>query len=272
MDGVQDSELKVIQSYLLDMMVDVDKMMREAEIPYSIDGGTLIGAVRHKGFIPWDDDVDIAIESRYESKFVEAAEKLPKEKYYLLKPFSLDWPFEFYKIKLNGTEAIEVDQGDARIHRGLSVDVFIYKDFPTSYIRKKLYFLVMDFNRAIERAYRCCYGKKSMDPIQKILRTFLIANYKILDMVTEKDTNKTLCRLSFLPRDFDYEKEWIEETMEMDFEDKKFMGFTHYDEVLGYFFGDYMTLPPEEKRKRHVLSFRLLDKEDDQAAKSKHDD
>ena len=269
MDGVQDSELKVIQAYLLDMLVDVDRILRESNVTYHLDGGTAIGAVRHKGFIPWDDDVDIEIDYKDEEAFVKAMEKLPKEKYFLLKPFSLDWPFEFYKIKLNGTEAIEVDQGNTRIHRGLSIDVFVYKDFPTSPMRKRLYYLVMDFNKAIELAYRPCYGKKYLDPVQKIMRTILIANYKILDMITEKDTNKTLCRLSFLPKNIEYEKEWTAGTIEQEFEGKKFLAFAEYDKVLGTYFGDYMTLPPEDKRKRHILSFRVLDGNEDGVPKEK---
>lgn len=261
MEGVGDSELKIIQSYLLEMLVDVDKVMRESNVPYSLDGGTALGAIRHKGFIPWDDDVDIMIFDRDEEAFLKAVDKLPKGKYSLIRPFSLDWPFTFYKIKLNGTEAIEVDQGSARIHRGLSIDVFVYKDFPMSSVRKRLYYLFMFFNRAIERMYRLCYGKKWKDPFQTILRTVLKANYRIVGMTAEKDTKKTLCYVSFLPKNIEYDKDKINDTIDVDFEGHKFKLFADYDYYLSTFYGDYMQLPPEDKRKRHILSFRVLDED-----------
>ena len=259
MEGVGDAELRIIQSYLLDMLIDVDKVMRESNVPYNLDGGTVIGAIRHKGFIPWDDDVDIMIYGEDEDAFLRAVEKLPKEKYSLIKPFSLDWPFTFYKIKLNGTEAIEVDQGAARIHRGLSIDVFVYRDFPMSFIRKKIYYLFMFFNRGIERMYRLCYGKKRLDPFQSFLRCILKANYKIIGMTPEKNTGKTLCYVSFLPKNIEYDKERIRDRVEVKFEGHRFFTFGDYDYYLRTLYGDYMQLPPEDKRKRHILSFRVLD-------------
>ena len=250
-----------IQELLLGMMIDVDKVLSDHGVVYYLDSGTAIGAVRHKGFIPWDDDVDFAIRCDDEQRMVEALKDLPKEKYLLIEPFSIDWPFDFYKVKMKGTEAIEVDQGRSRIHRGLSIDLFTYKPFPRSSGRKHLYYGIMDVCKVIEYFYRLCYGRRYMDRIQSIVRYVLRAQYRLMDMIAEQDTNLSLPRLSFISRNIEIEDAWLGTPEYMEFEGHMFPVYEEYDKVLTRTFGDYMQLPPEDQRKTHIISFREFDEE-----------
>ena len=70
-----------VQDSLLDILIDVDKICRENNIKYILEGGTALGAIRHKGFIPWDDDLDIAMMRDEYNKFIKVLEKKLPDKY-----------------------------------------------------------------------------------------------------------------------------------------------------------------------------------------------
>ena len=76
-------ELQKLQKVELELLVEFDRICRKHSIPYSIDGGTLLGAVRHKGFIPWDDDADVIMNRKAYQKFSDVVDdELDTDKYY----------------------------------------------------------------------------------------------------------------------------------------------------------------------------------------------
>lgn len=235
------------QKGLLVIMDYFDKTMRENGIPYSLAYGSALGAIRHKGFIPWDDDMDVFIFREDVERFVKAFEK-NNDKFFLQKPLSTDWPYLFYKIRMNGTTAIEKKYIDTRIHQGLFIDVFVLDSYPVSKIRKKMFNTVMLSIRAMQTLCDGRMGKKSFDPILKMIMFGIKVQNKILNIIPEKNSNLSAIRLP-----------WYKTTINMDFfkkiEDVEFEGPEHlysitseYDALLTTIYGDYMQPPPVEKR------------------------
>lgn len=127
------NELRHLQLVILSIAKYIDKLCRDNDIRYFLLGGSAIGAVRHHGFIPWDDDLDIVMDAENYSKFVRICrEKLDKEKYYFQEGYK-DWPMPFSKIKLRGTILKEPsgfvnESGE----EGIYVDIFKLENAPTS--------------------------------------------------------------------------------------------------------------------------------------------
>ena len=96
------------QKLLLSMLKDFDAVCRKHNIQYMLFAGTALGAVRHRGFIPWDDDADvIMLRSEYERFFECAAKDFDTGKYFVQREFSPHWPMQFSKLRLNNTACIE---------------------------------------------------------------------------------------------------------------------------------------------------------------------
>ena len=119
-------DIKHLQRVLLGMAKDLDKFCRENNIEYYLIGGSAIGAIRHKGFIPWDDDFDIAMTHDNYMRFIELApQKLNLEKY-VVQVGDKDWALLFTKIKLKETVCKEVeDNGPSQNDcQGIYIDIF----------------------------------------------------------------------------------------------------------------------------------------------------
>ena len=96
------------QKTLLAMLRDLDHICKDNDIKYMLFAGTALGAVRHNGFIPWDDDLDVVMQRDQYNRFLDAAEvSLDRSKYFVQREFSEHWPMQFSKIRLNNTACIE---------------------------------------------------------------------------------------------------------------------------------------------------------------------
>ena len=252
-----------IQEALLEMMVDFDAVMRKHDVDYFLAYGTVLGAVRHKGFIPWDDDVDLIVRKRDLQGFIGAMEELESTgKYELQRPFSVDWPYLFYKVRLNGSTAIEDKFVDTRIHQGLFIDVFILEPYPDSKFRRMLFNTMGTFQHGLQTLCDYRMGKR-FDPIFRVICFGETILNRMMDYVCEQDSEWNKVR-SYDEGFEVFRTEDFEETTEMEFEGHRFTGMKEYDRFLKNCFGDYMTLPPEEERVSHHLSFfdRNLDYRD----------
>ena len=117
-------ELKELQQVILEMALDFDAFCLENGIAYYLMGGSALGAVRHKGFIPWDDDFDVFMDSDNYFKFLKIAKsKLNTNKYYFQEENTKEWPLFFSKIRMNNTTFIEKDVVSRKMHHGIYIDV-----------------------------------------------------------------------------------------------------------------------------------------------------
>lgn len=241
-----------VQENLLKMMVDLDRILRAHGIYYALEYGTALGAVRHKGFIPWDDDLDVTIRREDVDRFREAVKDLPEGEYYLQEPLSTDWMNLFFKLRKNNTTAIEPDHLSTRMHQGLFIDVFILEKYPDSRFRRLLYDTVMTAEHVLQTISFKTYGKPKLDWLQRLFVWTVRKTDALLDMLPEEHTEYCTYRLGEFKRLI--RSRYAEGITEVDFEGHRFTTFKDIHERLTDYYGDYMTLPPEDQRVGDHLS------------------
>ena len=144
---MDEQTLRRVQLTQLSIAKEIKRVCDKYGIEYILDSGTLLGAVRHRGFIPWDDDMDIAMTRENYDKFVSVAQTEFKDKYFL-QTWETDknCPFPFAKVRLNGTSYVENVCEHADIHKGIYVDVFPYDVWPEEKKAQKRIFCVVGFD------------------------------------------------------------------------------------------------------------------------------
>lgn len=252
-----------IQAVILTIIKDIDKLCRENGIQYFLFGGSALGAKRHQGFIPWDDDLDIVLLPEYYDQFIRLCkEKLDPAKYSIQEGF-VDWPEHFSKIRLKGTHIREF--GDYPLSSdkdGIFVDVFRVDNAPNSKLGRFIQFMcgkLILSNTMAKKGYKAeGLSKKAMilasyslnfKPIAKLLKKiYLKNNSKPTDWVSDV-MGRTRWHNAFVPRAV------YGRPTEVQFEDTKLFAHEQLDQYLSITFGDYMKLPPEEKRVGSHIEF-----------------
>lgn len=242
------------KSVLLELLHEIDRVCKKHNIHYVVFCGTALGAVRHKGFIPWDDDLDVSMLREDYQRFLEVAPKELKEEYYLQIEHTKHWPMNFSKLRKNNTTYLEkYHPKDNKTHQGIYVDIFPCDNADNKEWKRKLQFYASRV--AIAKAL----NKRGYVTNSNLKKVFMFA-CNLLPMKpfhsfsVGANKNDSECVQTFLACTSRYKKgiykrSWFTETVEMDFEDMKVPVSAHYDELLTVMYGDYMQLPSEEDRK-----------------------
>lgn len=219
--------------------------------------GSCLGAVRHGGYIPWDDDIDVAMPRADYEKFLEAAPEKLGENYFLqTAKTDPDYPQCFAKIRRSDTTFIETSVKDFKINHGIYIDIFPV----TEYRPSRLFDLKAKYyDLCVSRSYFVPERKKSPKSILKAILCSPIRDYRVARDRKEKLIKRaategtgvcsTLCGIwrtgENVPTSiFDGVKKVPFEDLEANIPEK-------YGEYLTLIYGDYMTLPPEEQRVAH---------------------
>ena len=262
-------DFRKMQLLELDMIKEIDRVCRKHDIKYVITCGTLLGAIRHKGYIPWDDDADIGMLREEYEKFKKVANELdPKICYFQDHSTDPEYLWEYGKLRRVGTSFIRAGQEHMKGQTGVFIDIFPMDDIPLSTIGQMIQDCRCFFLR---KTLYARVGSISAKGISKLLYKFLCLFsvdwvYKRLETITSKSSNsspnkvRVLLFTSFgvlnykhpLKEKFGMPKEWFLERAEYEFEGYKFYGTKDYDGFLKYMYNDYMTLPPVEKRDPHA--------------------
>ena len=227
-DLIQLNELSEHQKVLLSMLKDFDAVCEKHGIRYMLFAGTALGAVRHSGFIPWDDDADVILmRADYEKFFECAAKDFDAEKYYVQREYGAHWPMQFSKLRLNNTACIEkYHPKDPEIHQGIYIDIFPCDNLSDNKAVRKLQFLaskIVIAKALYARGYETdSFAKKCF---MQLCRPLPLEPFKRI-CIRRKDSSSYMVH-SFFAASKSYEKsifprEWFEKTMRVPFEDAEF--------------------------------------------------
>lgn len=259
-----DKQLKTLQKIELEMLIEINRICKKNHIHYSLTGGTLLGAVRHGGFIPWDDDADISMLRSEYIRFRKACETdLDHSRFYFQDIETTEgYRWGYGKIRRKDSVFLREHQEDMPYEQGIFIDIFPRDGIPDgiflSRIHRAACFLlrkalwsevgkIADKNVVRRFLFRC---------ISIIPRTYLVNCYRKLITWSNRKKTKYVRALTFpLPNNIPgYDCEWYRGYTSIRFEDQKLMVERSYIEWLKREFGDYMKLPPKEKQKVHPIS------------------
>lgn len=261
---LSDEELKQVQRIQLEMLCEVDRICRKNNIKYNIIAGTLLGAVRHKGYIPWDDDADVAFLREEYEKFRIACEKdLNTEKYYFQDHRNTEgYRWGYGKLRRKDSAFVREYQENMPYEQGIFIDIFpldcvpdnkLLRSFANFYgfLIRKLMWAPIGFE-----AERNSIKKWIYFLLAKVPDTYIFGSY---DAYVKKCSSKSTgwVRILTYPtpnHEWGYLKSWYETSERIEFEKVLFDGIKEWDEYLTFKFGRYSELPPIEERKIHPVS------------------
>lgn len=258
-----ENDIKKLQSRLLDMAKVFHDFCEEHNLKYYMLGGTMLGAVRHKGFIPWDDDMDFGMMREDYDKMLALKDELPQG--YSFNDHISDKNFKYGFCKLYDENSTYIESMlDSDYVGGIYIDIFPLDNIGNDIKKADKLFKKIKFRRKL-RSLVYIKGKRSSLIKNIVVKTcqavFKESNkwyewpYKVIRKYKNKD-----CKLITNVYGANMERETIEKEVFgkpvlYDFEDTKFYGVEDYDKYLSKMYGDYMELPPEEKRKKHQISY-----------------
>ncbi|MCR5674744.1 MAG: LicD family protein [Lachnospiraceae bacterium] len=265
---ISQEELKEIQRIEKELIAEVDRICKKKGIHYNMVGGTMLGAIRHQDHIPWDDDADIGfLRSQYE-RFREACKtELDQERFYF-QDFR-DTPgyrWGYGKLRRKGTAFVRLGQEFMPYEQGVFIDLMPFDSVPDGWLSRRFHF------------FRCFLYRKFLwsavgERVEK--GTIFKQVYRIMNLIPERVIKKSyaafikesygkrteLVRILTFPTPkgcYGYKKEWYTDLKKYRFGNLEIPGAADYDGYLTVKYGNYMKLPPEEKRKVHPISKLVL--------------
>lgn len=266
---ISGEDFRKLQLLELDLLIELDRVCKANNITYQIWGGTQLGAVRHKGFIPWDDDADVVMLREEYEKFRNVSNQLNTEICFFQDHYSdPEYRWQYGKLRRVGTKYIRLGQEHLKNKTGVFIDVLPLDDIPICFLGQ----MMQDFHCFILRkilwsevgrinekgVLKCLYYLLSKIPVSFV--------FKQIDWYARRSKNssnnkvRTLCFTSIgklyyrhpLSDRYGMPKRWFKSIKQFEFEGQVFWGLEEYDEALKFIYGNYMELPPEDQRMQHA--------------------
>ena len=261
---MRDFDLRGLQLAELQMLKDFAKFCDENDITYFLSDGTLLGAIRHQGFIPWDDDIDVCMDVHNYRKLLKVApKKLPKK--YFFQNYRTDYKVgvKWSRVRINGTTSMERNMTHYDIHYGVCMDIFVMAGIPKSKIRRKIQKEASHWLAILLEKYGNEAAGFEVPTKLKLLYEYIPDGLRLLickfleRMVLVNTAKCDLC----------YSTEWLDAQVARTclptrifsvknrekrmFEDTEFYVPGRWKEYLELVFGDWKKLPPEAERVGH---------------------
>lgn len=262
------ASLQEHQAVLYELLREFDRICSKHDISYTLFAGTALGAVRHNGLIPWDDDLDIVMMRSEYDKFLSVAQNdLDSDKYFLQKEFSEHWPMFFTKLRKNNTACLErFIPKDPRHHQGIYIDIFPCDNLSNNAAVQKMQFLaskIVIAKSLDRRGYATDSKKKKLfmllcrllpaKPLQKFVKG---------EKYADSSRVHTFFGASSRFSKSVYPRRWMTEAQKIQFGQAEYPISAHCHDLLTTLYGDYMT-PPDEAARECKVHAILVDTERD---------
>lgn len=257
--------LHQLQNTQIEILKVIDKFCVENDIKYSLYAGTLLGAVRHKGFIPWDDDLDICMSRENYNKFIELWTINAPDGYILQNKENYpNFTQSFTKIRKDHTTFLQDESEIGAYHTGIFVDVFPVDRLPNGKIKQLLFYWNGMKYQLFTREFVPPKANFIVKLVSKIIlkTTSKTKRYeqrkKLLKKLTAYDNDSSLIAVTtetLGAMKQHHKSDMLEHYIRLPFDGEEFMCFAGWNDHLKTKYGDYMQLPPESERawKHHPL-------------------
>ncbi len=263
--SISNVDIREVQKVQLEILLEFDRICKINNIKYCLYAGTLLGAIRHKGFIPWDDDIDVCMLREEYDRFLKVCNRYLDDKYFL-QTYKTDKEYhhQFAKLRKNNTLYIEEGLSNLKVHQGIFIDIFPYDNIKLNTITGKIHRNLLNMFRIINSASSkgvsksvsgyakmCIYYARKIFPksMKDKLNTKLACAFN--KSKTQHVGELSLATTKTLYERFSLKKSTFYDIIEWEFENYKFPVPREYDYVLTRHYGDYMALPPLEQQKPH---------------------
>lgn len=265
MREITSEETKKIQQYELEILLEFDRVAKKNNLKYMLVGGTLLGAIRHKGFIPWDDDIDIGMPRKDYELFKKIWKKEINTKKFFFQDMdnTNNYGMIFGKLKMKDTLLVEKTNNIKKEEQAFWIDIFPF-DKVTTDLKKAKKELIKGYMYKIIYYLKC--GNTLIE--HTFFRKLAAVLLKFLSLFISKSRCKK--QLNTLYHKYDYldnynlisyggtyifkeivDIDYYQDLIEGEFENKKFYIPKKYDKYLKNLYGDYMKLPPKDKQFSH---------------------
>lgn len=255
--------LEKAQNIMFNILKEVHRICEKHDIKYFLTDGTLLGAVRHKGFIPWDDDLDIGMTREDYEKFKKIApSELSKE--FFMQTVDTDPNYDLYsiplKIRHNHSILIETEEEDKKYHYGIYIDIFPFDKVPESKFKYKIQATLSKILAIMKMKISFKDGINAKSIFRSLLQLIgKCISYgrvkKILYSTLKWNKNSNSHKLYHgveLTWNYEFKEEEIFPLKKIKFGEEEFWAPNKPHEVLTKVYGSYMELPPEDKRQYHA--------------------
>lgn len=257
--------MTLLQEKILEIYKAIAQICKENDISFYAIGGTCIGAIRHKGFVPWDDDLDIAVPIEQFDKFKTCMKTYLPPNFYLYDPDEKkEYRYIFCKVCNRDTAFVEESEKQyPQAYKGIFVDVMPISGVPSrseekaAFVQKILQYYKLNFIYRFPLKEMESFKQKAVWLFLHVIhfhKSFSLYSDRWMDMLRKQPFKTAECvgyvwntkikRLVF-PKSF------FSDYVEMPFEDTTIRCPVNYDGYLTQQFGDYMTFPPEDQREQH---------------------
>lgn len=258
--------LEEIKKIELDILINFDAFCKENNLKYYLSGGTLLGAIRHKGFIPWDDDIDVCMPRKDYEKLIKIFPYKFKDKYILKATEKNNFISPFTKI-VDSRTVIDLKYVKNKFEKSLWIDIFPVDGLPSNKKKIKEIYIKVSFYRKLLVLNTAKFKTSKGKLLKQIFKPFAIFIAKLIGVkfLIKKIENIALSN-SYDKSEYVGAVTWglygigecmkkseFEKVVYVDFEGYKFPTFSCWDSYLRGLYRNYMELPPVEKRKTHEI-------------------